>query len=80
MPADLKVLTPGYGKAAEGILKDLYEQAQKGEIIEFTAVYRVKSAPKDVVWSWSGCDNLKDLIGELEIMKQRMVKRLFEGK
>ena len=77
MMSNLRVVEPAYSKQALELLNELLELAKRGEITEFTACYRVKDDPKGIRWAMTGCDNLQELIGTLETMKQKQFNRMF---
>lgn len=76
MAAELKQIERGYSAHAVEILSELLELAKQGELIELVAFYKLSDR------SWrhrmSGCDDVFRLIGVLELIKERQIRRTYE--
>ena len=71
--ANLKIV-PKYNKQAVDLLADLLESAKRGEIVEVVATLKCSDGTYD--HSWTGCENLIELVGILERQKMNTLRRM----
>jgi hypothetical protein len=79
-PIQLRKVEKYRNEESVKILKDLLARAESGDLIEFTSLYRVRGDADAYMWAWTGCKDVGELVQRLEIMKYRMLKRLFNDK
>lgn len=66
-----------YNQQAVEFLKTLLAQAEAGEIKEFMMVSKL--AGGEYEHCWTGCENLYELVGQLERMKYLTMERMNVG-
>jgi hypothetical protein len=64
----------GYNQQAVEFLRELLARAEGGEIVEILCA--VKLARGEYEQCWTGCDNLHELVGQLERMKFLTLRRM----
>lgn len=74
--AEIKAIERGYNSQVVEILDELKETAARGDIAEIIVMFK---AP-DRTWKhrWSGTDNTIELVGAIEFMKARQIRRAEE--
>ena len=65
-------LSQGYNKQVVDILEQYLQMAKQGQISEVILVYKQGAQYSH---DWSGCDNLIELIGWIECIKQKQIER-----
>lgn len=63
-----------YNQQAVEYLRELLARAEAGEIVEITCVSKLVAGEYE--HCWTGCDNLHELVGQLERMKHLTLRRM----
>lgn len=71
--AQLKIVS-GYNEHAVEQLEILLDKARKGEITEIVSTVKYKDRKYDHFWT--GCENIYELVGNMERQKLAMLRRL----
>lgn len=67
-------IVPKFNQQTVNLLEELLEQAKAGDITEMTAT--TKWGNGTYTHSWTGCDNLMELVGILERQKLATLRRM----
>lgn len=75
LPTQLKLVKGcGYKVQVVDHLELLLERAKAGEVLELVMGYKLKDG--DLEYSFTGCDNLLELVGYLERLKSITILRM----
>lgn len=58
------------------ILEDLLEKAKRGDVSEFMCLHRERGSSDELKLSYTRSDNLVRILGLIEVMKDKVLRRM----
>jgi hypothetical protein len=77
----VRIIEKGYNNQVIALLEETLTRAKSGEILQLLLVFESdgrnnKDKKHDFETCYTGCDNVAELVGHIEQLKRRMLKRM----